>query len=74
MLSERNRLNPSEIRALLALLVSFITSSKPEKPRIGQIGNRSWGRTLSNRLGLSWVEAERYSDKPEQLPVQEKLL
>lgn len=42
--------------------------------RIGQIGNRSWGRTLSNRLGLSWVEAERYSDKPEQLPVQEKLL
>lgn len=42
--------------------------------RIGQIGNRSWVRTLSNRLGLSWVEAERYSDKPESLPVQEKLL
>lgn len=42
--------------------------------RIEQIGNRSWVRTLSNRLGLSWVEVERYPDKQEQLPVQEKLL
>ncbi len=43
--------------------------------RLQQIGQRRWTRTLSDRIGISWEEAQRKQQQPEpQLPVQESLL
>lgn len=43
--------------------------------RILAIGNRTWKRTLDDRIGLSWEELQRKQRQPEQpLPAEEKLL
>lgn len=41
--------------------------------RLNQISQRTWTRTLDNQLGISWIEAHRYKNRPD-LPVQEYLL
>ncbi|HEX2546205.1 MAG TPA: HD domain-containing phosphohydrolase [Ramlibacter sp.] len=48
----------------------------PEKvERLKQIAQRTWTRTLSNRIGISYGEKKRREASPEgDLPVQEKLL
>jgi HD-GYP domain-containing protein (c-di-GMP phosphodiesterase class II) len=48
----------------------------PEKiERLNQIGQRTWMRTLSNRIGISYAEKKRRDASPERpLPVEEKLL
>ena len=48
----------------------------PEKlERLEQIGQRTWQRTLSDRVGISWHEKQRKDREPErQLPVEELLL
>ncbi|QEP44806.1 phosphohydrolase [Ectothiorhodospiraceae bacterium BW-2] len=42
--------------------------------RLKQIGARTWQRTLDDRLGLSYMELQRYSEPPQPLPVTETLL
>lgn len=43
--------------------------------RLQQIAQRRWTRTLSDRIGISWEEAQRKQCQPEPvLPVQEFLL
>jgi HD-GYP domain-containing protein (c-di-GMP phosphodiesterase class II) len=43
--------------------------------RLGRIGQRVWRRTLDDRLGISWEEAQRKQRAPRpQLPVDEPLL
>jgi HD-GYP domain-containing protein (c-di-GMP phosphodiesterase class II) len=48
----------------------------PERiERLHQIAQRSWTRTLSNRIGISYAEKKRRDASPERpLPVTEKLL
>ena len=48
----------------------------PEKiERLLQIAQRTWTRTLSNRIGISYAEKKRRDAIPERpLPVEEKLL
>ncbi|MGQ7818484.1 HD domain-containing phosphohydrolase [Metapseudomonas furukawaii] len=43
--------------------------------RLKSIASRTWTRTLDNRLGISWEEAQRFARTPPQpLPVTEPLL
>lgn len=43
--------------------------------RLRRIAERTWTRTLSNRIGISYAEKKRREEIPErQLPVEEKLL
>jgi hypothetical protein len=51
-------------------------SMAPEKvARLEQISQRSWRRTLSDRLGISWEESQRKKRTPEpQLPTEELLI
>lgn len=43
--------------------------------RLKKIAGRTWTRTLSNRIGISYAEKMRRDARPEQpLPVEEKLL
>ena len=43
--------------------------------RLQQLSEKTWSRTLSDRLGISWEEAQRKSHcKEPDLPCQEKLL
>ena len=51
----------------------FMADEKIE--RLNEIANRTWTRTLDDRIGVSWEELNRMNrtDKPE-LPVEEKLL
>lgn len=43
--------------------------------RVKKIGERTWMRTLSNRIGISYAEQKRRDASPERpLPVEEKLL
>ncbi len=44
-----------------------------DRQRLARIATRTWMRTLDNRLGISWQEAERLGE-PEPLPVEERLL
>lgn len=48
----------------------------PEKvERLKKIAERTWMRTLSNRVGISYAEQKRRDEIPERpLPVEEKLL
>ena len=47
----------------------------PEKiSRLQRIASTTWLRTLDDRLGLSWEEAERQPPEPEPLPAVETLL
>jgi HD-GYP domain-containing protein (c-di-GMP phosphodiesterase class II) len=48
----------------------------PEKiQRLKQIGERTWQRTLDDRLGVSWEEARRLERRPvSKLPVSEHVL
>ncbi|MFV1972297.1 MAG: HD domain-containing phosphohydrolase, partial [Thiohalobacterales bacterium] len=48
----------------------------PERvERLREIGERTWQRTLDDRVGISWEEAERKRGSPAPgLPVTEKLL
>lgn len=47
----------------------------PEKiSRLRRIASITWLRTLDDRLGLSWEEAERLPPEPEPLPAVERLL
>lgn len=49
--------------------------SEEKMDRIREISNQEWTRHLSDRLGLSTIELERFEDIPEPaLPVVEKLL
>lgn len=41
--------------------------------RLHDIAKREWKRTLDDQLGISWIEQQRHSSKPE-LPVMEPLL
>lgn len=51
----------------------FMSDDKMD--RVRDIANREWTRHLSDRLGLSAIELQRFADEPEeQLPVREKLL
>ena len=46
-----------------------------DQARLAQIAERSWLRTLDNRLGVSWEEAKRMErSAPASLPVEEPLL
>lgn len=51
-------------------------SMAPEKlERLKRIADRTWTRTLSNRIGISYAEHKRRDASPERpLPTQEKLL
>ena len=51
----------------------FMADDKIE--RLNRIANRTWSRTLDDRIGISWEELNRKNriDKP-VLPVEEKLL
>lgn len=42
--------------------------------RVKEIARQTWTRHFDDRLGLSIIELERYSDEPETLPVTECLL
>ncbi len=43
--------------------------------RLARIAERTWMRTLDDRLGVSWEEAKRQERRPAQrLPVEERLL
>jgi HD-GYP domain-containing protein (c-di-GMP phosphodiesterase class II)/HAMP domain-containing protein len=48
----------------------------PERiERLREIGERTWKRTLDDRIGISWEEAERKNRTPASgLPVEERLL
>lgn len=48
----------------------------PDKlERLSQIANRTWKRTLDDRIGLSWEELQRKTAVPSsELPVEEPLL
>lgn len=49
--------------------------AEADQERLKQVATRSWTRTLDNRLGVSWEEAQRLARTPPQpLPVEEKLL
>ncbi len=50
----------------------FMSPDKVE--RLQAIGARRWRRTLDNRLGLSWEEAQRLPAEAPPLPVEEPLL
>ncbi|RYY65297.1 MAG: hypothetical protein EOO24_55200, partial [Comamonadaceae bacterium] len=51
----------------------FMAAEKVE--RLKTIAQRTWTRTLSNRIGISYAEQKRREATPERpLPVQEKLL
>jgi HD-GYP domain-containing protein (c-di-GMP phosphodiesterase class II) len=51
----------------------FMAPDKVE--RLHRIAGRTWTRTLSNRIGISYAERKRRETIPERpLPVQEKLL
>jgi HD-GYP domain-containing protein (c-di-GMP phosphodiesterase class II) len=51
----------------------FIAEDKLQ--RLRDIATRTWQRTLDDRLGISWEEAQRKArSKPQQLPVDEPLL
>jgi len=45
-----------------------------DQARLRHIAERTWLRTLDDRLGTSWEERQRRGDDVEQLPVEEKLL
>ncbi|NWL77964.1 hypothetical protein DM872_13990 [Pseudomonas taiwanensis] len=46
-----------------------------DQARLKDIAARTWTRTLDNRLGVSWEEAQRLARTPPQpLPVEENLL
>lgn len=43
--------------------------------KLHQIANRTWQRTISDRLGISWIERNLKDAEPEtKLPITEKLL
>ncbi|WP_394252636.1 HD domain-containing phosphohydrolase [Vibrio profundi] len=42
--------------------------------KIERIAQRRWKRTLSNRIGISWLESARYQDEEPSLPTMEALL
>jgi HD-GYP domain-containing protein (c-di-GMP phosphodiesterase class II) len=49
--------------------------AEADQERLKGVAARSWIRTLDNRLGVSWEEAQRLARTPPQpLPVEEKLL
>lgn len=49
--------------------------AEADQIRLRQIAKRSWLRTLDNRLGVSWEEAQRLQRSPApELPVEEPLL
>ncbi|MDH4610712.1 HD domain-containing phosphohydrolase [Pseudomonas sp. BN102] len=49
--------------------------AEADQERLKCIAERRWTRTLDNRLGVSWEEAQRLARTPPQpLPVEEKLL
>jgi HD-GYP domain-containing protein (c-di-GMP phosphodiesterase class II) len=49
--------------------------AEADQERLKQVAKRSWTRTLDNRLGVSWEEAQRLArTPPPPLPVEEKLL
>ncbi|WP_374536737.1 HD domain-containing phosphohydrolase [Chitinimonas taiwanensis] len=49
--------------------------SAEQLARLGQIAQRQWLRTLDDRLGVSWEEAQRMAAQPTpELPVLEPLL
>jgi HD-GYP domain-containing protein (c-di-GMP phosphodiesterase class II) len=51
----------------------FMAPDKVE--RLKQVAERTWSRTLSNRIGISYAERKRRDEIPERpLPVEEKLL
>jgi len=51
----------------------FMAPEKVEKLKV--IGSRTWQRTLSDRIGVSWDEAKRMSREPApELPATETLL
>jgi HD-GYP domain-containing protein (c-di-GMP phosphodiesterase class II) len=51
----------------------FMSDEKIE--RLNQIAQRTWKRTLDDRIGISWEEAKRKSKTEKQpLPVEEQLL
>ena len=50
----------------------FMADDKIE--RLQSIAERTWKRTLDDKLGLSWEELSRKEKKDESLPVEEKLL
>ncbi|WP_217519676.1 HD domain-containing phosphohydrolase [Vibrio metschnikovii] len=41
--------------------------------RLEQIAQRQWKRTLDDQIGISWLEAQRHTNKPD-LPVMENVL
>jgi HD-GYP domain-containing protein (c-di-GMP phosphodiesterase class II) len=49
--------------------------AEADQARLKQIAERTWLRTLDDRLGVSWEEAKRQQRSPEpSLPVEEALL
>ncbi|WP_044875035.1 HD domain-containing phosphohydrolase [Pseudomonas sp. LFM046] len=49
--------------------------AEADQERLKRIAARTWTRTLDNRQGVSWEEAQRFARTPPQpLPVEEKLL
>ncbi|BAN47803.1 HD domain-containing phosphohydrolase [Metapseudomonas resinovorans] len=49
--------------------------AEADQERLKRIAARTWTRTLDNRLGVSWEEAQRLARTPPAvLPVQEQLL
>lgn len=52
---------------------SFLLDNE-KKTRLKNIAARTWQRTLDNRLGLSWEEAQRLPTSSDILPVTENLL
>ncbi|AIW15914.1 HD domain-containing phosphohydrolase [Vibrio tubiashii] len=42
--------------------------------RLDTIAQRTWTRTLSDRIGISWLELSRHGESQETLPVTESLL
>lgn len=49
--------------------------AEADQERLKQVAARRWTRTLDNRLGVSWEEAQRLARTPAQpLPVEETLL
>ncbi|MDE3736605.1 hypothetical protein PSH28_08390 [Pseudomonas resinovorans] len=49
--------------------------AEADQERLKHIAARSWTRTLDNRLGVSWEEAQRLArTPPPSLPVEENLL
>ncbi|TRX74829.1 HD domain-containing phosphohydrolase [Pseudomonas mangiferae] len=51
------------------------TMAEADLERLQRIAGRTWWRTLDDRLGVSWEEAQRQARQPApRLPVQEALL